>query len=69
MEKVAAAERDKQSACVANSLLGVGLTTSRGSRGSSWRRTSNPTTPPMGVARSRDTTSSCVRPFRSTPFT
>lgn len=45
------------------------LTTSWGRKGSSCRRTSSPTTPPMGVALSRETTSSWVRPFRSTPFT
>lgn len=44
-------------------------TTSRGRKVSSCRRTSSPTAPPMGVALSRDTTSSWVRPFRSTPFT
>lgn len=45
------------------------LTTSRGRKASSCRRTSSPTAPPMDVALSKDTTSSWVRPFRSTPFT
>lgn len=44
-------------------------TTSRGRKASSWRKTSSPTAPPMGVALSKETTSSWVRPFRSTPFT
>lgn len=44
-------------------------TTSRGRKESSWRKTSSPTVPPMGVALSKATTSSWVRPFRSTPFT
>lgn len=48
---------------------GRALTTSLGSRESSWRVTSRFTIPPMGVARSRATTSSWLFPFRSTPLT